>query len=180
MQTHSTAFEGVIQLRVRTLVRCGDTDGPAMEGYRGHGVFTYSVLRAIGEADTDRDGTIAVTELIAYLDRVVPELSDRAFKARQVPQTKFVGSNFPLLARTAVLSEDNGAQAFSESIPEKPTHVVIAPAEVFAEAGARGLAQTLDPGTLVSVIRTEQGWVLVARDGRKLGYVAVTAIAKMQ
>lgn len=32
--------------------------------------------------------------------------------------------------------------------------------------------QQLDSGTLVTLVRTEQGWTLVARDGKALGHVA--------
>jgi hypothetical protein len=41
----------------------------------------------------DRDDLIGVTELASYVDRRVPELSYEAFKIRQVPQMKIVGSN---------------------------------------------------------------------------------------
>jgi uncharacterized caspase-like protein len=175
------AMEKMTQAMGRTIIAASTDDAPALEGYHGHGVFTYSVLRAIGEADADRDGKIEVTELISYVDRMVPEMSYQAFKERQVPQIKFTGSNFPLVARTAVISADDSVAASSETIPTKPTHVVISAADVFAETGARGLsAQKLPPGTLVSVIRTEQSWVLVARDGKMIGYIAQTALAKMQ
>jgi hypothetical protein len=55
----------------------------------------------------------------------------------------------------------------------RPTHVVIAPAEVFSGAGGRGASvQRLAPGTLVTLVETAQGWILVARDGKTVGYVA--------
>jgi hypothetical protein len=67
-------------------------------------VFTYALLEGIGAGDADSNGLIEVTELASYVDRRVPDLSFEAFKQRQVPQMKIVGSNFPLAAKTAVLS----------------------------------------------------------------------------
>jgi hypothetical protein len=38
----------------------------------------------------------------------------------------------------------------------------------------------LAPGTQVTLVRAEQGWTLVARDGKALGYVAATDLAPLQ
>lgn len=32
--------------------------------------------------------------------------------------------------------------------------------------------EKLSPGTLVTLVKTEQGWTLVAKDGKKLGFIA--------
>jgi len=61
-----------------------------------------------------------VTDLASFVDREVPELSYSAFKQRQVPQMKIIGSNFPLVSRTTVL---NGREAAVPSLPTKPTRM---------------------------------------------------------
>lgn len=64
----------------------------------GHGVFTYALLSGLrGAAERDRDGTIRVSQLIAYVSQVVPQQTER----RQNPR---VAGNFEprlLLARGA-------------------------------------------------------------------------------
>jgi len=88
----------------RTVLTAATDDEPALEGYRGHGVFTYALLDAIGQADRNGDGVVDVTELAAYVDERVQQVSLEAFKVAQVPQMKIVGSNFPLTSRLAVLT----------------------------------------------------------------------------
>jgi hypothetical protein len=46
----------------------------AYEGYKGHGVFTYTLMEALHKGDTNPNGKIEVTELAAHLERRVPEL----------------------------------------------------------------------------------------------------------
>src|SRR5262249_13440529 len=105
-------------------------------------------------------------------------LSFEAFKMRQVPQMSIVGSNFPLIGRTAVL---NGAAASTPVIPVKPTHVVTAPAAVRQAASDQApVVRQLKEGVQVRVIETSAGWVLIARDGHKLGYVEASALLELQ
>lgn len=40
----------------RTILSASTEDAPAFEGYRGHGVFTFSVLDAIEQGDANGDG----------------------------------------------------------------------------------------------------------------------------
>ncbi len=151
-------------------------DAPALEGYKGHGVFSYVALEALGRADTNGDGLIDVTELAGYIDRQVPEVSYATFKMRQVPQMKIVGSNYPLVTRTAVLDPSEALAA----IPDKPTHVVIAQTPVRSLARGSDTVVELKPGTQVTLVETADGWTLVAKDGHKLGYVQETSLIRLQ
>ena len=91
---------------------------------------------------------------------------------------KIMGSNFPLAAKTAVLGIEAPAAA---AIPTKPTHVVIVPSPVHEAPGADSTTlQQLVPGAQVVLIETANGWTLVARDGKKLGYVEEKALARLQ
>ena len=57
-------------------------EGPQFGG--GHGVFTYYLLKGMmGEADTDGDETVNVTELVDYLDQNVEEATDRQQHVRE-------------------------------------------------------------------------------------------------
>ena len=46
----------------------------AYEGYKGHGVFTYALMEALHQSDTNNNGKIELTELVAHVERRVPEL----------------------------------------------------------------------------------------------------------
>ncbi|MCK1386995.1 hypothetical protein, partial [Bradyrhizobium sp. 21] len=146
---------------------------------RGHGVFTYTLLAGLDAADANNDGVIDVTELAQYVDRRRPSLTFDAFKLRQVPQMSIVGSDFLLASRVALLPA--GHEAPAASITAKPTHVVVVPADVCQQLGAkRAKNEQLAPGTLVSAVKTEQGWMLVARDGKRVGYVAQDTLLRVQ
>src|SRR5690606_29864634 len=115
-------------------------------------------------------GFVSVTDLASYIDARVPELSFDVFNERQVPQMSVVGSNFPLVRQTSVLT---GAEEGEVLVPGPATHGVMAAASVHGEAGGGGaILAGLPPGARVRLIEeTASGWTLVARDGRRLGYV---------
>ncbi len=172
----SAAVERLVRATGRTTLAATTDEGPAREGYRGHGVFTYSVLEALERADVNRDGFIEVTSLISYVDRQVPEISQQAFHYRQIPQTKFSGSNFPLAKPVSGL-----VAAPDAAIPTKPSHVIVRSMEIYTKpSDASEVVRKIEPGTSVALIRTEQGWVLIAKDGKALGYVAESGIAPLQ
>src|SRR5207248_869654 len=72
----------------RSILAASGGSEEALEGYRGHGLFTYGILDAINQADGDRNGTIELNELAAYVYVQVSELSRMVFNHRQVPQMK--------------------------------------------------------------------------------------------
>ena len=47
----------------------------AVEGYKGHGVFTYAVMEAFAKGDTNGNGLIEMSELAAHVQKRVPEIS---------------------------------------------------------------------------------------------------------
>src|SRR6202048_5588538 len=124
----------------RTFLTATTDDAPALEGYRGHGVFTYALLDALEHADVNKNGLIEVSELADYIDQKVPDFSFEAFKQRQIPQRNIVGNNFALTNKIAILTgtgtfpataQAGGAPSSDGVIPTKPTHVAIASVDVF-------------------------------------------------
>jgi WD40 repeat protein/uncharacterized caspase-like protein len=181
----------------RTFLTATTDDAPALEGYRGHGVFTYALLDALDHADVNKNGLIEVSELADYIDQKVPDFSFEAFKLRQIPQRSIVGNNFALTNKMVILTAATDANANAAkviaavpvvgtgssgpAIPTKPTHVVTAPADVFIEALGKGeRLQQLPAGTLLFLLKTEEGWALVAKDGKRLGYVAENHLIRVQ
>jgi WD40 repeat protein len=171
------ALDRITRAMGRTVLTASTDDAPALEGFRGHGVFTYSLLAGLGAADSNGDGFVDITELAGYVDQKVPELSFEAFKLRQIPQMKIVGSNFAVANRVALLSDNAIAPVV---ISTKPTHVLIAAQDVSEGAGKGAYVQKLPPGTLVTLVKAEEGWVLIAKDGKALGYVAQSGLIPVQ
>jgi uncharacterized caspase-like protein len=70
----------------------------ALEGYKGHGLFTYVIVEGLnGAADTDRDGFVKTLELADYVDNQVPELAEKVFQHKQYPIVSPTGQGFPLV-----------------------------------------------------------------------------------
>jgi hypothetical protein len=52
--------------------------------------------------------------------------------------------------------------------------------QVFKEAGGAGdVVQQLPPFTTVTLVKSDQGWLLIARDGKLLGYAAEAKLHKL-
>jgi WD40 repeat protein len=165
----------------RTVLSASTDDAPALEGYNGHGVFTFALLQALGEGDANGDGTIEVTELAGAIDKAVPEISYAAFNLRQIPQMSIVGSDFPLTSKAMVLAA--AAPASSDvpaTIPSAPTHVVIQPTVVASEPGGAESGVTLTVGAGVRVLQADGDWSYIAREGQALGYVRNEALVAIQ
>jgi WD40 repeat protein len=63
----------------------------------GHGVFTYALLDGLaGKADANGDGQITVKEIDAYLQDVVPTLTEKHKGTPQFPSSYGFGNDFPL------------------------------------------------------------------------------------
>ena len=159
----------------RTTMTASTDTAPALEGYRGHGLFTYALLEAMALADRDGDGAIEITELIGYVDGRLPALSEASFGFRQVPQANFQGSVFALGSPVTVLPEAE------DLIPRAPTHVAIAVADILAVAGDAGsVIETATPGMTLRVVESDGAWSLVAADGVRLGWVETAKLLEMQ
>lgn len=69
----------------------------ALEGYRGHGLFTYVLAEGLkGRADKGKTGYIKTTELADYVDDQVPLLAEKVFKRAQYPTISISGQAFPI------------------------------------------------------------------------------------
>lgn len=100
----SAAVARLTRATGRTVLSAATDTEPALEGYRGHGVLTYALLDGFDAADANGNGTIEVTELAAFIDAEVPDISTRAFGFRQVPQMLIRGSDFPVVRQSRVLA----------------------------------------------------------------------------
>ncbi|MCP4538882.1 MAG: hypothetical protein GY832_17240 [Chloroflexi bacterium] len=80
------------------LAAAGDTQ-MALEGYQGHGVFSFVLLQGLkGEADRqgNRNRRVSVTELAEYLGEEVPRITLMLWGYEQFPTRELSGRSFPL------------------------------------------------------------------------------------
>jgi hypothetical protein len=111
-----------------------------------------------------------LAELIQHVDGLVPAITEKRWGAKQFPQMDAYGSNFPLVRQVAALAPTPDDAII---IPVKPTHVSTELLQIFKEAGgAGGIVQQLPPFTTVTLVKSDGRWVLIARDGKALGYAA--------
>ncbi|MBU4289142.1 MAG: caspase family protein [Proteobacteria bacterium] len=69
----------------------------ALEGYQGHGLFTYVLAEGLkGKADKGNTGYVRTTELADYVDTEVPVLAEKIFKKAQYPTISISGQAFPI------------------------------------------------------------------------------------
>lgn len=81
-----------------TVLSAATSQQEALEGYKGHGLFTWVVAEGLkGKADLDKDGYVKTTEIADYVDSVVPELAEQNFQRKQFPVTSPTGQQFPLV-----------------------------------------------------------------------------------
>ena len=75
----------------------------AVEGYEGHGVFTYVLSEGMrGKADADKDGFVETSELVTYVDKWFDDMSSQTNIFGGVEQTPMNYSSqkgFPLCRR---------------------------------------------------------------------------------
>lgn len=173
------AYERITRAMGRTTIAASSSAAPALEGYKGHGVFTYALLNALASGDTNSDGAVDVLEMIGWIDREVPILSEKAFNFRQIPQTSFSGSNFLVSARldgpalgTAASEGDNARRSDS--------FVLIRNEPYYTNFGDAKAVGQLPTGTQVEVVSEGGGKALISRKGAIVGYVDRQALVALQ
>lgn len=89
MRPMALSIENPILVSARTVVLAASAGSQASSTYKenGHGLLTYFFLKGLrGEADTNKDGTVALTELFDYLKPQVERVARREFNNEQTPQ----------------------------------------------------------------------------------------------
>ena len=169
------ANDRLAQATGRSILAASGGSQEALEGYHGHGLFTYEVLDAINQADGDRNGTVELSELAAYVYAQVAEVSQKVFKQRQVPQMR-ITANYPLAKQTRLLQD-----AIAPVAEAKPAYQVAQTAQLQIQPGAGAtVVRSLSAKTAVTVLESSNGWSLIAADGKPIGYVATRDLAPAQ
>ncbi|MGA7329114.1 MAG: caspase family protein, partial [Rhodomicrobium sp.] len=144
----------------------------AYEGYRDHGVLTYTILEAFQKLGTaGADDKVDVNSLARHVGERVPEITASLYSVRQEPIQKLSGSNFPLGLRTL-------APPPPSECPEGQDFIIIRNERLREEPkDAAGGDRMLDPGYKVGA-KFIGSWALICRDNAKLGYVPQDALLK--
>ncbi len=80
-----------------TILSASTSMQEALEGYQGHGLFTYVLSEGLkGKADKGNTGYVKTTELADYVDNEVPTLAEKIFKKAQYPTISISGQAFPI------------------------------------------------------------------------------------
>ncbi len=95
---NKTAVDHLIRATGSAVIAASSDQQMALEGHKGHGLFTYAVLKGLrGAADSGRDKDVKITELASYVSNLVPKISFERFQYRQVPMYELKGQAFPLV-----------------------------------------------------------------------------------
>ena len=95
--SEQTAIDRLTRSTGHATIVASSDDQAAMEGYEGHGIFTYILVEGLrGKADTDGDGFITLQELSAYTEEEVPRRSYEKWGYEQTPMRNLRRQDFPI------------------------------------------------------------------------------------
>lgn len=95
--SEDTAFKILSRAVGSTILSSATSTQEALEGYKGHGLFTWVLTEGMqGKADKGKTGLIKTNDLVDYVESVVPEIAERYFKRKQYPTTAVSGQGFPI------------------------------------------------------------------------------------
>ncbi len=185
---YDAAYKRLKDATGRTIFMSASEQQLAVEGYRGHGVFSYAFMEGLARADQGNAQVITLLGLMNYVDNRVPEIS-RDMKACEVtrpddycqrPVVEYGKLNYPLVPRyPEILNVLNSTGIVV--IPKIPTHIVLPPgAELFAQARGANRERELQPGESVTVVSTKEGWAEVAQNGKIIGFAQEDRLLKLR
>ncbi len=94
--TEATAIKLLQKTVGSNVFSASSSSEEAMEGYQGHGLFTFCLLEGLkGKADLNNDGYIKIYELADYVEEEVITVAEEVFKRDQTPVIQPL-ANFPL------------------------------------------------------------------------------------
>jgi len=91
-----TAVARLVKATGRATLMASSRDQVALEGHKGHGVFTWSLLEAMKGKGYGADNKLTINDLADYVENTLPELTFQKYGYEQVPQRSLQGMNFPL------------------------------------------------------------------------------------
>lgn len=95
--SEDTAMKVLSRAVGSTILSASTSTQEALEGYKGHGLFTWSLVQGLsGKADKGKTGFVKTTDLATYVEDEVPILAEQVFKRAQYPTISISGQGFPI------------------------------------------------------------------------------------
>lgn len=95
--SEDTAMKVLSRAVGSTILSASTSVQEALEGYQGHGLFTWALVQGLlGKADKGKTGYVKTTDLAAYVEDEVPNLAEKIFKRSQFPTVSINGQGFPV------------------------------------------------------------------------------------
>lgn len=91
-----TAINKLTRATGRATMVASSKSQVALEGYKGHGVFTYTLMEALNGKAYDKNNKITIKGLAAYVEDVLPDRTYEKWGYEQVPQSNISGNDFPI------------------------------------------------------------------------------------
>jgi WD40 repeat protein len=95
--SEDTAMKVLSRAVGSTILSASTSVQEALEGYQGHGLFTWALVQGLqGKADKGKTGYVRTTDLAAYVEDEVPNMAEKIFKRAQFPTVSISGQGFPV------------------------------------------------------------------------------------
>ncbi len=91
-----TAINKLTRATGRATIVASSKDQVALEGYKGHGVFTYTLMEALNGQGYGQDNKITIKELATYIEEILPDRTYEKWGYEQIPQSNITGNDFPI------------------------------------------------------------------------------------
>jgi WD40 repeat protein len=94
--TEKTAITKLARAVGRATIAASSRNQAALEGYEGHGVFSYILIEGIRGKAANTDGQITINRLAAFIEETLPSLTYKKWGYEQIPQRSLIGNDFPI------------------------------------------------------------------------------------
>src|SRR5215471_6443145 len=181
---YDTAQQRLKEATGRSLFTASSDQQSAVEGYKQHGLLTYTILEGLAKAGSEKP-FIWLTDLKDYVEDKVRDYSKemktcpvvRQQEYCQTPKVLLGENNYAVVPRyTKIMATLEGG---GETYSRVATHVTVAAADLMASATRGDAKRQLPAGTLLTVVKTEGDWAYVAENGVALGYVLHNQLLKL-
>lgn len=164
----------------RTLIAASGPQDVALEGYRGHGVLSYSFVESLGAVNSP-DG-ITTRHIQKHIENRVPQIT--ANLTRFDPSYSKHGpyEQKPSIVRNGfdfvVTKEKIGKLPTPESLPPQGIFISNADLDIFDSPDGR-VIRTLKKYSGVRITNLKGDWVLISRFGENIGFTKFSDLTRV-
>ena len=94
--TEKTAITKLSRAVGRATIVASSRNQAALEGYNGHGAFTWTILEGMKGRAADQGGKITINTLATFIEEELPKLTYNKWGYEQVPQKTLQGMDFQI------------------------------------------------------------------------------------